>query len=94
MAKITDDEWEKLEAGFDTRQLLDVIDDVDVLRSALNDDGHQPPEIRNRILTLLRQTTQAPPGACTGPSMSRPCYRRAGGGGYGGPAGGKRRPGR
>jgi len=52
VAKITDDEWEKLEAGFDTRQLLDVIDDVDVLRSALNDDGHQPPEIRNRLLKL------------------------------------------
>lgn len=49
---MTDDEWEKLEAGFDTRQLLNTIDDVDVLRDALSNDGYQPPEIRNRLFKL------------------------------------------
>ncbi len=49
---MTDDEWQALQAGFDTRQLLAVIDDVDTLRAALSDDGLKPPEIRDRLLRL------------------------------------------
>ncbi len=48
------DEWQALQAGFDTRQLLAVIDDVDTLRAALSDDGLQPSEIRDRLLRLHR----------------------------------------
>lgn len=49
---MTDGEWQALQAGFDTRQVLAVINDVDTLCTALSDDGLQPPEIRNRLLTL------------------------------------------
>lgn len=49
---MTDDEWERLEESFDTRQLLDAVADVDALRSALADDGLQPPELRTRLLKL------------------------------------------
>ncbi len=49
---MTDDEWQALQDGFDTRQLLDAVDDVDTLRSTLADDGLQPPELRTRLLKL------------------------------------------
>lgn len=49
---MTNDEWQTLQAGFDTRQVLTIIDDVDTLRAALSDDGLQSPEIRNRLLRL------------------------------------------
>jgi len=49
---MTDDEWQALQDGFDTRQLLDAVDDVDTLRSALADDGLQPPELRTHLLKL------------------------------------------
>ncbi len=49
---MTDDEWQALQDGFDTRQLLDAVDDVDTLRSILADDGLQPPEFRTRLLKL------------------------------------------
>ncbi len=49
---MTDDEWQALQDGFDTRQLLGAVDDVDTLRSALSDDGLQPPELRTRLLKL------------------------------------------
>lgn len=52
MAAMTDDEWQALQEGFDTRQLLDAVGDVDTLRSALADDGLQPPEFRTRLLKL------------------------------------------
>ena len=49
---MTDSEWQALQDGFDTRQLLDAIGDLDQVRGALADDGHQPPEIRNRMFKL------------------------------------------
>ncbi len=49
---MTDDEWQALQAGFDTRQLLAGIDDVDSLRAALSGDGLQPPEFRDRLFRL------------------------------------------
>ena len=52
MAEMTDEEWQRLHVGFDTRRLLDAIGEVDTLRSHLSDDGLRPPEIRNRLFTL------------------------------------------
>ncbi len=53
-AAMTADERQALPDGFDTRRLLDAIDDVDMLRSVLADDGQQPPEIRTSLLALHR----------------------------------------
>lgn len=49
---MTDEEWERLQDGFDTRRLLDAVGDVDELRGHLSDDGLRPPEIRDRLLKL------------------------------------------
>ncbi len=51
MPVMTDDEWRALQAGFDTRQLLAVID-VDTLCAAFSDDELKPPEIRDRLFKL------------------------------------------
>ena len=49
---MTDDEWRALQAGFDTRQLLAALDDMDTLRAALSGNGLKPPEIRDQLLRL------------------------------------------
>ena len=49
---MTDDERQALQDGFDTRRLLDAVDDVDMLRSVLANDGQQPPQIRTSLLAL------------------------------------------
>ena len=51
MAGIGDEDWDKLQ-DFDTRRLIEAVDDVDALRGVLADDGNRPPEIRNRLLKL------------------------------------------
>ena len=51
-AEMTDDDWQKLYEDFDTQRLLDAVDEVDMLRGVLGDDGHRPPEIRDRLLRL------------------------------------------
>ena len=51
MAGIGDEDWDKLQ-DFDTRRLIEAVDDVDALRGVLADDGTRPPEIRNRLLKL------------------------------------------
>ena len=51
-AEMTDDDWQKLYEDFDTQRLLDAVDEVDTLRGILGDDGHRPPEIRDRLLRL------------------------------------------
>ena len=52
MPVVTNDEWQALQAGFDTSQLLAAIDDVDTMRAALSGDGLKPPEIRDQLLRL------------------------------------------
>ena len=49
---MTDDERQALQDGFDTRRLLDAVDDVDLLRSVLANDGQQQPQIRTSLLAL------------------------------------------
>lgn len=51
MAGIGDEDWDKLQ-DFDTRRLIEAVDDVDALRGVLADDGTRPPEIRDRLLKL------------------------------------------
>lgn len=51
MAGITDEDWDKLQ-DFDTRRLLDAVDEVDILRGLLADNGIRPPEIHDRLLKL------------------------------------------
>jgi hypothetical protein len=53
---MTDDERQVLQDCVDTRRLLDAIDDVDMLRSVLANDGQQPPEIRASLLALHKMT--------------------------------------
>jgi hypothetical protein len=52
MAEMTDEEWERLQDGFDTRRLLDAIGNVDELRGHVSDDGLRPPEIRFKLFKL------------------------------------------
>ncbi len=52
MLRMTNEEWEKLQDGFDTRRLLDAASDVDDLRGSLSDDGLQPSAIRGRMFKL------------------------------------------
>lgn len=49
---MNNDEWQALQDGFDTRQPLDAVDDLDTLRAALADDGLPPSELRIRLLRL------------------------------------------
>ena len=49
---MTDEDWEKLQDGFDTRGLLDVMSDVDDLRGSLSDDGLRPAAIWDKIFKL------------------------------------------
>lgn len=50
---MTDDEWRALYESFETRWLLDAVDEVDTLRGHLSDDQHhRPPDIRNNLLKL------------------------------------------
>lgn len=49
---MTDQEWETLHTGFDTRRLLEAVDELDTLRGSLSDDGHRPPAIRDQLLKL------------------------------------------
>ena len=49
--EITDEELEALQVGFDTFSLIYAVDELDKMRSHLNDREHRnPPEIRNDIL--------------------------------------------
>ncbi len=52
MVGIINEEWEKLQDGFDTRRLLDAVSDVDDLRGSLSDDGLRPAAIRDRMFKL------------------------------------------
>src|SRR6476660_5020223 len=53
MAKMTDEELEKLQDGFETASLLRAIEDLDKMRGYLNDrPKHQPPELRDALLKL------------------------------------------
>ena len=49
---MSDDELQALQDGFNTRRLLDAIDDVDMLHSVLADNGQEPPVIRISLLAL------------------------------------------
>lgn len=49
---MNNDEWQALQDGFGTCQLLDAVDDLDTLRAALADDGLPPSELRTRLLRL------------------------------------------
>ena len=50
---MTDDEWERLNEGFETQSLLDAVGQIDLARDFLNDgDGFAPPELRTNTLRL------------------------------------------
>lgn len=47
------EEWERLYDGFETRDLLDVVDHIDEVRYAIGDDENgRPPELRTDLLKL------------------------------------------
>ena len=53
MAKMTDDEWQKLYENFETTWLLSAVDHLDAVRRHLADGDHwEPPEIRTDLLKL------------------------------------------
>jgi len=53
MAKMSDDEWQKLYENFETTWLLSAVDHLDVVRGQLADGDHlEPPEIRTDLLKL------------------------------------------
>ena len=50
---MTQEEWGRLYDGFETRDLLDAVDHIDEVRSAIGDDENfRPPELRTDLLKL------------------------------------------
>lgn len=45
-------EWHLLSEKFDTRELLDAVDNFDAMRQILGDSGFGPPEVRTQLLQL------------------------------------------
>lgn len=45
-------ERQLLEERFDTRELLDAVDNLDAMRQLLGDSGFGPPEVRTQLLQL------------------------------------------
>jgi len=59
MPNITEDEQQHLYDNFETRDLLDAVDSIDVARSYLSDGlNFSPPEIRNDIMKLHEYAMQ------------------------------------
>ena len=50
---MTDEQWQNLHGNYETRWLLQAVDQVDTLRTHLADGEHwQPPQIRTDLLKL------------------------------------------
>ena len=52
MKNPTATKWDRLTENFETMSLLQAVDAVDRLRERVSDDGHRPPELRDRLLKL------------------------------------------
>jgi hypothetical protein len=75
-ATIADEEWEKFAfEGFDTTELLHVVDSIDRLRDYFGDGPNgEPPELRTDALRL-HQMAMDMCSIWTGETTSAPCSR-------------------